>query len=171
MDPFAITRSLCGLDLPWRGNSRRGSRTSRARQDNDASAAHGRACRPIKWALIRSTAAGAMLTLRADELPLLRRQRPVRARSRSQLIELAGVIGRPVGRYDLDVPAAVRYQFCGFLQRGWNRRPVKGHVSRRILRSNQKPHLTASGREPPAILAWRAAASRAEAELPLPHHL
>src|SRR5829696_2665461 len=105
-----------------------------------------------------------LLTAKRYGPPLLRGQRPIgacRANPLSQLIELAGLVGGPVGCYDFDVPAAGRYQFGGFLQRSWNRPPVEGDVSRRILRNNQKPHVIASRRKPPTILAWRAPASRA----------
>src|SRR6266511_3008711 len=109
MDPCATTRSPCGLDLPWRGNSWRGSRTSSVRQEAGASTAYGLACRLIKWALTRSTASGAKPARRAKHgPPLLRGQRQIgahRANALPQLIELAGVIGGSVGRYDLDVPA------------------------------------------------------------------
>ena len=133
----------CGLDLPWRVIPGEEQQDEQACvQEADVSDAYGLDGRRIEWASAIARSATdqsppGQLALATDrDSPGLWVAAIVALRSRRSS-------SRPISA---PRPSSTQLEPT----------PVEGHVSRRILRSNQKPHRTASRRKPPAILAGSA---------------
>ena len=148
----------CGLDLPWRvipGEEQQDEQ--QCVQEADVSDAYGLAAggsngRPLLRASATDRSPPGQLALSTD-----RTRRADR--------------WRRIGRYDLDVPAAVRYQLPGLLQRSWNRprlRVTFPAVSCAVIRNLIGPPPAASRR--PFWPGARAASKGISPGLTLPHH-